>query len=294
MLGVHCANLTWPGGAEALGTTLSGVARAADEGGFATLTLMDHYFQMEHLGGPPEPMLEGYTSLGFLAGQTSRIELGLLVTGVTYRHPGLLAKVVTTLDVLSGGRAMLGLGAAWYEREHRAFGVPYPSTRERFERLEETLQIVRQAWGDGGRYDGRHYTLDDLTVVPQPLQPGGPRIMVGGMGERKTLRLVAQYADACNFFMAPPEEIAHKLDVLRVHCDDVGRDYDEIAKTMVGTLNRPLDDVDGWLASMEQYAALGISQVWVGPDATDPVAWTEQMSEHVVPRLSQLGSTAGP
>src|SRR6476659_11333473 len=208
-LGVHCANLTWPGGADALGTTLAGVARAADEGGFATLTLMDHYFQMEHLGGPPEPMLEGYTSLGFVAGRTSRIELGLLVTGVTYRHPGLLAKIVTTLDVLSDGRAMLGLGAAWYEREHLAFGVPYPSTKERFERLEETLQIVQQAWGDGGRFDGRHYTLEDLTIVPPPVQPGGPRIMVGGMGERKTLRLVAQYADACNFFMSSPEEIAH-------------------------------------------------------------------------------------
>jgi F420-dependent oxidoreductase-like protein len=288
LLGVHCANLTWPGGAAALGTTLAGVARAADEGGFATLTMMDHYFQMEHLGGPPEPMLEGYTSLGFLAGQTSRIELGLLVTGVTYRHPGLLTKIVTTLDVLSGGRAMLGLGAAWYEREHRAFGVPYPSTAERFERLEETLQIVRQAWGDGGRYDGRHYTLDDLTVVPQPLRPGGPRIVVGGTGERKTLRLVAQYADACNLFLAPPEEIAHKLDVLRVHCDDVGRDYDEIAKTVVGTLHRPLDDVDAWLASMEEYAALGVSQVWVGPDATDPVGWTEQMATRVVPRLTQI------
>jgi F420-dependent oxidoreductase-like protein len=287
-LGVHCANLTWPGGAEALGTTLADVARAADEGGVSTLTLMDHYFQMEHLGGPAEPMLEGYTSLGFLAGQTSRIELGLLVTGVTYRHPGLLAKIVTTLDVLSRGRAMLGLGAAWYEREHRGLGVPYPPTGERFERLEETLQIVMQAWGDGGRYDGAHYTLEELTLVPQPIRPGGPRIVVGGTGERKTLRLVAQYADACNLFLAPPEEIGHKLDVLRGHCDTVGRDYDEIAKTVLGTLNRPLDDVDAWLASMEQYAALGVSQVWVGPDAADPVGWTEQMADEVVPRLAQI------
>ncbi len=207
-LGVHCANLTWPGGADALGTTLAGVARAADEGGVTTVTLMDHYFQMEHLGGPPEPMLEGYTSLGFLAGQTSRIELGLLVTGVTYRHPGLLAKIVTTLDVLSGGRAMLGLGAAWYEREHLGVRRPYPPTRERFERLEETLQIVQQAWGDGGRYDGAHYTLEDLTLVPQPIQPGGPRIVVGGTGERKTLRLVAQYAAACNLFATSVDEVA--------------------------------------------------------------------------------------
>jgi len=290
LLGVHCANLTWPGGADALGTTLAGVARAADEGGFTTLTMMDHYFQMEHLGGPPEPMLEGYTSLGFLAGQTSRIELGLLVTGVTYRHPGLLAKIVTTLDVVSGGRAMFGIGAAWYEREHLGLGVPYPPTRERFERLEETLQIVKQAWNGGGTYDGRHYHLEELTLVPAPIRPGGPRIVVGGTGERKTLRLVAQYGDACNFFLAPPEEIAHKLDVLRRHCDDVGRDYDEIAKTMVGTLNRPLDDVAGWLTSMQGYADLGISQIWVGPDAADPVGWTEQMAEQVVPRLAEIGA----
>jgi F420-dependent oxidoreductase-like protein len=288
-LGVHCSNLSWPGGAEALAPTLAGVARAADEGGFSTLTMMDHYFQMEILGGPPEPMLEGYTSLGFLAGRTSRLELGLLVTGVTYRHPGLLAKIVTTLDVLSGGRAMFGIGAAWYEREHRGLGVPYPSTRERFERLEETLQIVHQAWNGGGRYDGRHYTLEELTVVPQPIRPGGPRVMVGGSGERKTLRLVAQYADACNLFATDPDDIRHKLDVLRSHCDDVGRDYDEIARTIVASRTRPLDDVDGWLATMESAAAVGIEQVWTTPDPSDPVGWTEQMAEQVVPRLSAIG-----
>jgi F420-dependent oxidoreductase-like protein len=289
LLGVHCSNLSWPGGAEALGPTLAGVARAADEGGFTTLTMMDHYFQMETLGGPPEPMLEGYTSLGFLAGQTSRLELGLLVTGVTYRHPGLLAKIVTTLDVLSGGRAMLGIGAAWYEREHHGLGVPYPSTGERFERLEETLQIVKQAWNGGGTFEGRHYRLDELTLVPQPIQPGGPRVMIGGSGERKTLRLVAEYADACNLFAATTDEIGHKLDVLRGHCDDVGRDYDDIAKTIVASRTRPLDDVDAWLASMQQMADLGIEQVWVGPDPADPIGWTERMAEQVVPRLAEIG-----
>jgi F420-dependent oxidoreductase-like protein len=289
LLGVHCANLTWPGGPEALGTTLAGVAKAADQGGVTTLTMMDHYFQMESLGGPPEPMLEGYTSLGFLAGQTTRLELGLLVTGVTYRHPGLLTKIVTTLDILSGGRAMLGLGAAWYEREHLGLGVPYPSTRERFERLEETLQIVKQAWSGGGTFEGAHYRLQELTLVPQPLRPGGPRIVVGGMGERKTLRLVAQYADACNLFATSTDDIRHKLDVLRGHCEAVGRDYDVIAKTIAASFNRPLDDVDGWLDSMQQYADLGITQVWVGPDPADPVAWTEQMCEQVLPRLAQIG-----
>ncbi|HEX3929894.1 MAG TPA: LLM class F420-dependent oxidoreductase [Nocardioides sp.] len=288
-LGVHCSNLTWPGGAAALAPTLAKVARTADDGGVTTLTMMDHYFQMEILGGPPEPMLEGYTSLGFLAGQTSQIELGLLVTGVTYRHPGLLAKIVTTLDVLSGGRAMFGIGAAWYEREHLGFGVPFPATSERFERLEETLQIVRQGWHGGGSYDGRHYQLADLTLVPQPVQPGGPRVMVGGSGERKTLRLVAQYADACNLFATEPQDVQHKLDVLRSHCDDVGRDYDQIAKTIVASRINPLTDLDAWLSSMTGLATLGIEQVWTAPDPADPVGWTERMADQVIPRLAQIG-----
>src|SRR6195952_5671592 len=180
-LAVHCANLTWPGGPAALGSTLAEVAQVADQGGVSTLTMMDHYFQMEQLGGPPEPMLEGYTSLGFLAGQTSDVELGLLVTGVTYRHPGLLAKIVTTLDVLSGGRAELGIGAAWYEREHRGLGVPFPPTAERFERLEEALQICLQMWSDDdGPYDGRHYQLAATLCSPRPVSAPRPRIMIGG------------------------------------------------------------------------------------------------------------------
>jgi F420-dependent oxidoreductase-like protein len=289
LLGIHCSNLTWPGGADALGPTLADVARAADQGGFTTLTMMDHYFQMETLGGPPEPMLEGYTTLGFLAAHTRCARLLALATAPSYRHAGLLAKIVTTLDVLSGGRAMFGIGAAWYEREHHGLGVPFPATKERFERLEETLQIVKQGWNGGGRYDGRHYRLEELTLVPQPIQPNGPRVMIGGSGERRTLRLVAEYADACNLFAATPDEIRHKLDVLRRHCDDVGRDYDEIAKTIVASRTRPLDDVDAWLASMQQMADVGIEQVWTGPDPTDPVGWTERMAEQVVPRLSEIG-----
>src|SRR3954454_11870205 len=171
---------------------------------------------MEPLGGPPEPMLEGYTTLGYLAAVTGRLRLSLLVTGVTYRHPGLLAKTVTTLDVLSQGRAMLGVGAAWYEREHLGLGVPFPRTSERFERLEETLQICRQMWSDDdGPYEGKHYRLEETLCVPQPVSRAAPPIMIGGSGEQKTLRLVARYADACNLFGAPPAEIAHKLDVLR-------------------------------------------------------------------------------
>jgi alkanesulfonate monooxygenase SsuD/methylene tetrahydromethanopterin reductase-like flavin-dependent oxidoreductase (luciferase family) len=184
---------------------------------------------------------------------------------------------------------MFGIGAAWYDREHRGLGVPFPSTKERFERLEETLQIVKQAWTDGGAYEGQHYRLEELTLVPQPLQPGGPRVMIGGGGERKTLRLVAEYADACNLFGTDPDLVQHKLEVLRSHCDDVGRDYDTIAKTMIAGGTRPLDDVDAWLASMRTYADLGIEQVWMSPDKDDPVGWTEQVAEQVVPRLDEIG-----
>jgi F420-dependent oxidoreductase-like protein len=288
-LAVHCSNLTWPGGAPALGRTLAEVAKVADLGGITTLTMMDHWFQMENLGGPPEPMLEGYTSLGFLAGQTERIELGLLVTGVTYRHPGLLAKVVTTIDVLSGGRAMLGIGAAWYDREHRGLGVPYPATSERFERLEEALQICRQMFaGHGGTYDGTHYRLAEAVNVPAPLREGGPRVLVGGSGERKTLRLVAQYADACNLFGFEPEQMRHKLEVLDRHCADVGRDPAEVQRTvLVG--EDPLAQTGDFLRRVEQYATLGVEQVWVGPQADDPIGSTTRLCEEILPRLQQIG-----
>jgi F420-dependent oxidoreductase-like protein len=287
-LAVHCSNLTWPGGPAELGPTLAGVARAADDGGVTTLTLMDHYFQMENLGGPDEPMLEGYTALGFLAGQTTNLELGLLVTGVTYRHPGLLAKIATTLDVLSGGRAMLGLGAAWYEREHDGLGVPFPRTSERFERLEETLQICRQMWSeDNGAYSGQHYQLAETVCVPPPIREGGPRILIGGSGERKTLRLVAKYADACNLFGFEAEEVARKIAVLDAHCETEGRDPSEVQRTVLLGTN-PLDDIDGFLRRTEEYAALGVEQVWVSPSATDPVGSVSEMCERVLPRLAAM------
>ena len=213
---MHFPDFTLPGGPEALGPTLAATARAADDGGCAAFTVMDHYFQMEHLSSARDPMLEGYTSLGFLAGVTQRISLGVLVTGVTYRHPGLLAKIVTTLDVLSGGRAMLGLGAAWYEREHDGLGVRFPPKAERFERLEEALQICLQMWSDDdGPFEGRHYQLAETICVPRPIQQPHPPVVVGGIGERKTLRLVAEYADACNLFDIGLDGVTHKIDVLR-------------------------------------------------------------------------------
>jgi F420-dependent oxidoreductase-like protein len=246
---------------------------------------------MEVIGGPPEPMLEGYTTLGYLAGQTENVRLSLLVTGTTYRHPGLLAKIVTTLDVLSRGRAMLGIGAAWYDREHAGLGVPFPPTAERFERLEETLQISRQLWSDeDGAYDGKHFQLAETVCVPPPVQRPHPPVLIGGGGERKTLRLVAQYADAYNIFPLGVDGVRHKLDVLRRHCDDLGRDYDEIEKTMLSGPDTPdpMEDTDGYLAEMQQYAELGITLVTLMPPTDDPVGWTTRLCEDVLPRLAEV------
>jgi F420-dependent oxidoreductase-like protein len=287
-VGIHYASFSQPGGPQALASTLAETARAADQGGAAMVTVMDHWFQMENLGGPSEPMLEGYTTLGYLAAVTERVRLGLLVTGATYRHPGLLAKTVTTLDVLSGGRAMLGIGAAWYEREHAGLGVPFPSMSERFERLEETLQVCHQMWSpDDGPFRGRHYQLAETVCVPAPLQQPHPPVLVGGGGERKTLRLVAQYADACNVFGESPEVVAHKLDVLARHCDDVGRDLAEIDKTMIYA-GDPLEDVDAFLVEMAEYAAVGIGLITVVPAGDDPVAWTHRLCDEVLPRLEGI------
>ena len=285
---VHLADLSYPGGPEALTPTLGSLARIAEQGGISRLTMMDHYFQMEPLGGPAEPMLEGYTSLGYLAGQTSTIELGLLVTGVTYRHPGLLAKIITTLDVLSGGRAVLGLGAAWYEREHHGLGVPFPPTAERFERLEETLQIVGQMWSaDDGPYEGKHYQLAETVCLPAPVRR--PPIMIGGQGERKTLRLVARYADACNLFPADLDTVRHKLEVLDAHCETEGRDPAEVARTIIAGTDG-VADPDGFRRELAAYAHRGFRMVWVGPPPTaaDPVGWLTELTEQRLPELAGL------
>jgi len=287
-LGIHYANFTHPDWEHRLTERLVETARVADQGGASWFTVMDHWFQMETMGGPSQPMLEGYTTLGHLAAVTENVRLSLLVTGTTYRHPGLLAKTVTTLDVLSRGRAMLGIGAAWYDREHAGLGVPFPPTAERFERLEETLKVCRQMWSDeDGAYEGRHYRLAETVCVPPPVQQPRPPILIGGSGERKTLRLVARYADACNLFAQGPDVVRHKLEVLRGHCDDAGTDYDAIQKTVIGQLD-PVADRDSFLTAMGEYAALGIDLVTLVPMAEDPVAWTTTVVEDVLPRLAEV------
>jgi F420-dependent oxidoreductase-like protein len=258
-IGVHLPDLTYPGGSGTLGPDLARIAEGADAAGVDRLSVMDHVWQIRTVGPAELDMLEAYTALGFLAGHSSRVKLLTLVTGVTYRDPGLLVKAVTTLDVLSGGRAMFGIGAAWNEEESRGLGLFFPPTAERFERLEETLRICLQMWSDSDApYDGKHYHLGRTLNVPQALSKPHPPIVIGGGGEKKTLRLVAKYADACNLFGGP--QLRHKLDVLRSHCDDVGRDYDTIEKTVLYNFDLGSDgeNVDATLQQLRDLADLGV------------------------------------
>ncbi len=264
-IGLQVSDFTWPGSPESIGPTFARIARDADQAGMASLWVMDHFFQISMVGPPEHEMLEGYSALAFAAGVTERITLGTLVTGVTYRHPGLLVKTVTTLDVLSGGRAWLGIGAAWNEEEHRGLGVPYPPVAERFERLEETLQIARQMWdGDESPYAGAHYSLDRPLNSPPALSRPHPRILIGGGGEKKTLRLVAQYADACNIFDMGPDAVKAKYDVIAAHCETVGRDPAEIERTVLSQVDLAAESVDQVVERLGSLAAIGTDHVILG------------------------------
>jgi F420-dependent oxidoreductase-like protein len=287
-LGVHLVRYA-AGSPAGIAPMLVDLGRACDEVGVDVLSLMDHYFQLPFVGDADEPMLEGYTTLGFLAGQTTSVELQLLVTGVTYRHPGLLAKIAATVDVLSGGRMVLGMGAAWYEREHRGLGVPFPPLRDRFELLEEALQVVRQMWSeDDGPFEGTHFRLAETICSPRPLRT--PPVMVGGVGERKSLRLVARYADACNLFAGGEQGaqfVAGKLGVLREHCEREGTDYDAIRRTILWT--PPVDPLAAseFLEQMKAMADVGVQEVHLVP-AGDPVAFVRGLADEVVPALRRL------
>lgn len=237
-IGLQVNNFTWDGGDQQIGPTFGAIGKRAEEAGFSSFWVMDHFFQIQGIGPAEWPMLEGYTALSFIAGQTSKIKLGTMVTGVTYRNPGVLVKTVTTLDVLSGGRAYLGIGAGWFEREHLGLGVNFPPVKERFERLEDTLKIALQMWsGKVAEFDGKHYKLAETLNHPQAISKPHPPILIGGGGEQKTLRFVAKYADACNIFSRLGEGFSfleHKLEVLKGHCESVGRPYSEIEKTTLG------------------------------------------------------------
>lgn len=238
-IGLQIPSFTWPGGSEKIGQKLAEIARAADEAGFASLWVMDHFFQIGNIGPAENEMLESYSTLAYLAGLTKRVKLGTMVTGVVYRHPGVLIKAVTSLDVISGGRAYLGIGAAWNEQEAVGLGIPFPPLKERFERLEETLQIALLMWsGKQDPFEGKYYHLARALNSPQALSKPHPPILIGGMGEKKTLRLVAKYADACNLFArGSVDPVREKLEILKKHCNEVGRDYKEIEKTTLGTVH---------------------------------------------------------
>jgi F420-dependent oxidoreductase-like protein len=273
-LSLTVTNFSWPGGPSALAGELGGIVRAADDGGLDTVWVADHLLQMEPGTDPTEPMLEAYTALGWLAARTERIRLGTMVTGVTFRPPVLLVKAVTTVDVLSGGRSWLGLGAGYQQEEARATGLPLPPVAERFALLEETLQLADRMWsGDDSPYESEHLRLERPVGSPRPVRR--PRVLIGGTGEKKTLRLVARYADACNVFDIPDggRSIRHSLDVLARHCDEVGRPYGEIEKT-VSTRLGPDETPAAFAGRCAALAELGVQHAVVltsGPWTTEAV-----------------------
>jgi F420-dependent oxidoreductase-like protein len=286
-IGVHLPRFTFPGGPPALARDLAAIASATEDAGVDRLSVMDHVWQIGPHGPVEHDMLEAYTTLGFLAAHTSRVKLLTLVTGVTYRDPGLLAKMVTTLDVLSQGRAMLGIGAAWNEEESRGLGLFFPPTAERFERLEETLQICLQMWSGGqDAYDGAHYRLGRTLNSPQSLTRPHPPILIGGAGEKKTLRLVARYAQACNLFPGP--ELPRKLEVLREHCEREGRDYDDIEKTVVYQFdvgNRG-ERVGETLDELGVLAELGVQVAHGRVEGVQDIRPLEVIGQQVVPAVA--------
>ena len=288
-LGLHLANFTWSGGSATFVDDLTRTAKLAEEVGFTKLSVMDHVWQIRGVGPKEHDMLEAYTTLGFLAAVTERVELLAWVTAVVYREPGLLAKEVTTLDVLSKGRAWLGIGAAWNEEECVGLGLPFPSTAERFERLEETLQICLQMWSDSDEpYEGKHFRLGSTLNAPQSVQRPHPPILIGGGGEKKTLRLVAQYAQACNLFAF--DDVERKLDILRRHCADVGRDYDEIEKTVMVPLDPGTDGekVDDLLTNLQRLAGLGVSEAHGWVPAVETITPLEVLGEKVIPEAAKF------
>lgn len=288
-IGLQIPNFTYPGGPSAMGAKLKDIVQIADQGGFYSLWVMDHFFQIGSVGSVDMDMLESYTTLGYFAGLTQKIKLGTMVTGVIYRYPALLVKTVTTLDVLSGGRAYLGIGAAWNEQESKGLGVPFPPVKERFERLEEALQIAQQMFaGKVEPYNGKYNQLAGPLNNPQPLSKPHPPILIGGSGEKKTLRLVAQYADACNLFLTTNDALADKLNVLKAHCQAVGRPYAEIEKTVLGRVPAGEVPVAQIIETCTQAAALGIQHAIFNFQEVYEVKSLEVFAREVIPAVANL------
>jgi F420-dependent oxidoreductase-like protein len=291
-LGLQIPDFDWPGGPAMIRPMLANIAGAAEEAGLASLWTMDHFFQIPYVGPVRDPMLEAYTTLGFLAAVTSRIHVGALVTGVVYRHPGILVKTATTLDIMSGGRSYFGIGAAWFKREAIGLGVPFPSTAERFERLEETLKIAHQMWsGKVAPFRGTHFQLKESLGRPRSIARPHPPILIGGGGEKKTLRLVAQYGDACNLFAYDgPGPIRRKLRILEKHCDDIDRDYETIEKTALGNLE--VDPKGTGMAKerarLARLARAGIQHYIFSLDGGNPVRDLEIIGRELVPAVADL------
>lgn len=289
-LGLQLPRFTSPSGTTGIAPKLKTIAQLVDQGGFYSLWTMDHFFQIPGVGAPEENMLEGYSTLGFLAAMTETVRLGTLVTGVIYRYPGILVKTATTLDVLSGGRAYFGIGAAWFEREAHGLGVPYPSTAERFERLEETLQIAHQMWrGDVAPYHGTHYQLAETLNQPMPISQPHPPIMIGGMGENKTMRLIAQYGDACNFFIrAGAETMQARLDTIKRNCDEIGRDAATIEKTALGTFDPRQQSAADLIAELRGIAAMGFTHAIYNAPQDLEIETAETLIRDVIPAIADL------
>jgi len=290
-LGLHISDFTWDGGAPELRGKLGEIARRAEEAGVDRISVMDHVWQIGPLGPPEHEMLEAYTALGWLAAKTERVKLLAMVTAVVYREPGLLAKAVTTLDVLSGGRAILGIGAAWNEDESKGLGLLFPPVSERFERLEEAILIMKQMWsGDQGPFEGKHYHLARTLNSPQVLSRPHPPILIGGTGEKKTLKLVARHADACNIAAYNLDETARKLDVLRQHCVNEGRDYDEIEKTAQTRydLGENGENVSQVIERLHQVAELGFSQVHGSLLRVSKPGQLDLLAEKVIPAVEKF------
>lgn len=291
-IGLQIPSFKYPGGTVEIRPKLKEIVTTAEQAGFYSLWVMDHYYQIKGLFGEAytDPMMESYTTLGYFAGLTEKVYLGALVTGVIYRHPSVLMKMVNTLDILSGGRAYLGIGAAWYEDEAKGLGIPYPSTSKRFELLEDNLKLAKALWsGNETSFEGKYVSAPAITNNPQPLSIPHPRIMIGGTGPNKTLRMVAQYADACNIGdWVGPEKIQAALDKLKEHCENLGRDYDSIEKTCLSTVNlSEKDTVDGVLTKLKHLSEMGFSHVIFNMPDVYKITSLETFGREIIPMLEE-------